>query len=787
MNQQGSAMGKTLNWTAIGAAALVLALLGTAQAADPAATRREPIGVAFPVDESRPGATSAPAVAVDPNGDFVVAFRGADVDGGGVFARLFRADGVARGADVAVNTTTAGDQQEADIAMTADGRFVVTWSGPGGIYARMFWPSGEPLTDEIQVATSSFGAGGSLSHSLPAVATNATGDFVVSWSALRYNVYYDIDTYTVYARRFASPGLAQEPLLTISTTGANGSDVAMADDGRFVVVAHHYPEGVASLLFKTFAADGTAGASGTVNSVAGSPWGSSATVGMDADGDFVVAWGGRDTANTAGVVARRFGASGAALDDEIMVSPVSALFDLPSIAIDASGDFTISWIVAEQGNTRGRVLARSFRASGTPDGKELRLDSGAGRPQYSDIGMDDDGNFVIAWDVSDSTAGTIDVWAQRVGLPPVLGSLGLVDAGSATDLAVLQKSANRRQVHVRDSLAGTKIANLQASIPYSAVDFATLPDGNANGVAESAILGQHETSGAIRVAVLDGLSGAAVGTLANFKFLNAAFVPLAVRALPDFSGNGKDEVAVLGRSDTGQLRVQVRDGADGSDVTTAILFLNAASSAVDLQVLPDGNGNGAAELALLGRNADTGINTVQIRDAATGAAIRSILFFDAAVEAVALALVPDQNANGKPELAVLGRDTATGVVSVQLRDAANGALLRTANYLTSAFEPVALVAIDDADGDGEVELAVLGCDRVTGTNTLQLREALSGANPRNFGFSLAGNSAEGLAVIADATGNGAQELVVLSAGTRGARLQVRDAQSGALLSAIVVP
>ena len=72
------------------------------------------------------------AIAMDDDGDFVVAWQSKDHDGdGGIFTRRYDNAGIAHGGRALVNATTSGDQQRPDVAMDADGDYVVVWDREG--------------------------------------------------------------------------------------------------------------------------------------------------------------------------------------------------------------------------------------------------------------------------------------------------------------------------------------------------------------------------------------------------------------------------------------------------------------------------------------------------------------------------------------------------------------------------------------------------------------------------------------------------------------------------------
>jgi hypothetical protein len=95
------------------------------------------------------GVQASPAVAVQPDGGYVVVWddtQGWDGDGGGIFGRAFAADGTPLSRDFLVNVSTAGNQQDPAIAATPDGGAVVVWNGPDAqstspaVFARLLRP-----------------------------------------------------------------------------------------------------------------------------------------------------------------------------------------------------------------------------------------------------------------------------------------------------------------------------------------------------------------------------------------------------------------------------------------------------------------------------------------------------------------------------------------------------------------------------------------------------------------------------------------------------------------------
>jgi hypothetical protein len=144
------------------------------------------------------------SVASDSQGNFVVVWASAyqDTSDYGVFARLYDAQGHARGDEFQINTNTFFRQALPQVASDSAGNFVVVWEnysvgGPGmGIRGRAFRADGQPASGEFQVNSYT-----SNWQRIPDVALSDSGTFVVVWQSFAQ----DGDGYGVFGRRFASP------------------------------------------------------------------------------------------------------------------------------------------------------------------------------------------------------------------------------------------------------------------------------------------------------------------------------------------------------------------------------------------------------------------------------------------------------------------------------------------------------------------------------------------------------------------------------------------------------
>lgn len=273
-----------------------------------------PLGSEFAVNSYLPGFQQAPAAAMTPDNGFVVTW---DSDQLGeeteVFGQRFDPSGVAIGSEFLVNTTTLGAQQDSDVAVHADGSFVVVWSNQAAspdsdVFGQRFATDGSPVGTEFRVNTYTTG------QQLGAhVAAGVGGEFVVVWSSAGQ----DGSQYGVFGQRFSGAGspTGSEFQVNSYTTGDQGAPDAGVD-------------------------------------VEADP----------ATGGFVATWTsqGQDGAD-AGVFGQHFDRDGPALGSEFLVNQSTQNGQLaPSLVFTAPGGFVVSWDTDTGSSSAFDVGARLF-------------------------------------------------------------------------------------------------------------------------------------------------------------------------------------------------------------------------------------------------------------------------------------------------------------------------------------------------------------------------------------------------------------------------------------------
>jgi hypothetical protein len=355
-------------------------------------------------------------------------------------------------------------------------------------------------------------------------------------------------------------------------------------------------------------------------------------------------------------------------------------------------------------------------------------------------------------------------------------------------LAVLRhdSAANTVTALVKEASTGGLIQRIAFDKNFWPRQLVRVPDLNGNGFDELAVLGTHRISGRNAVEVRDGGTGA---TLARITF-DRNFVAGRLVAMPDINGNGTPDLALLEASDDSGIavpvpvRVEVRDGVSSALIRTIDLAdIRGIPGWMQLAVLPDSNGNGVPELAVLGAPSFYPY-AVEVRDALTADAIGRIGLPDAVTPL--LSALTDSNGNRVAELAVLTPDRF-GAVHAFVFDA-NGDLpvpLRTLPF-NRVGEPREMSGVADLNGNGAPELAVLRANSAPDQSIVQIKDSLTGARVRSFVFPSGGLANRGLAVVPDIDGNAKPEVAVLQQRKSDGALQVRihDAASGAFIRSI---
>ncbi|MDH3792283.1 MAG: FG-GAP-like repeat-containing protein, partial [Rhodospirillales bacterium] len=483
---------------------LALALLATTMLTQPGPARAAPgdaLGPEFQVNTFTLGDQVLPAVAMDADGHFVVAWEGyGSSELKGIFAKRFDATGVAQGSEFLVNSFTTNNQNWSAIAMDADGDFVVAWESRDqdgslyGIFAQRFDAAGVAQGSEVQVNTFSTSA-----QRLPAVAMDTDGDFVVAWTSYEQ----DGSDWGVFAQRYDAAGVAQGPEFQVNTftTGTQWFPaVAMDADGDFVVAWEGYGSGEANGIFaqRYDAAGAAQGPEFQVNTFTAFDQAFPA-VAMDADGDFVVAWQSPQDGSFRGVFAQRYDAAGVAQGPEFQVNTFTTGDQAdPAVAMDADGDFVVAWASRDQDGSLYGIFAQRYDAVGVAQGSEFQANTFTTDHQaVPAVAMDADGDFVVAWASAFQDDSLDGVFAQRYdGVERVEGDF---DGDGNADLLWRNVSTGNTVIWLMEGTAKLAAQPIGVVPPVWQV----VATGDFNGDGKADILWRHTGNGSTLVWQMD--------------------------------------------------------------------------------------------------------------------------------------------------------------------------------------------------------------------------------------------------------------------------------------------
>jgi len=427
-----------------------------------------PAGGEFGVNVVTAGLQNQPAVARAEDGRFVVVWNavtaaGGDADGPTIRGRIYSAAGVP-GSEFQVNSHFTGQQLAPAVAMQPDGGFVVAWTSddsPGSdpdfaIVGRRFLPGGLPAGPDFQV--NSYTTGNQYFVDL---ASDPDGRFVAAWASNGSPGSDVSGTPSVQARAFfgdAAPRGAQFQVNVLTTGVQTSPSVAAGTNGDFVVVwesdvSNGGDTSGRSIQARRFRADGSALDAGEqqVNfATAGQQ--QISDVAADGRGGFVVAWG----SDLSAVFARRFGASGSPLDvgDVALNTAPATVHAGPSVSADAAGNFFVAWQVSDatigSDTDDEAVFARRFTAGGTPvDAAEFVVNTFTTGGQYLPaVAADLGGDAVVVWTSQDGQDGDAEgVYAQRYRRPTILvtttdGGLGVAGCSLREAMFAAQAPSN---------------------------------------------------------------------------------------------------------------------------------------------------------------------------------------------------------------------------------------------------------------------------------------------------------------------------------------------------------
>lgn len=351
--------------------------------------------------------------------------------------------------------------------------------------------------------------------------------------------------------------------------------------------------------------------------------------------------------------------------------------------------------------------------------------------------------------------------------PNSVAALGDIDGDGSQDIVALVKEDGTLTATVRDAEDRSLINTIAFDANLVPVDLEVMADINANGAPELVVLGTGSTRSEIR----DSLTGEHLGEVG----FDPELTPIDLELVADQTGNVIPELAMLGR---GSVKVEVKDPLTQVPVNT--LNFNDNYVPKDLSVWPIGE---SMAVGVLGESKDPARgDKIEVRDLDTGDVVRH-LWVGKGWNLLQMELLGDLNGNGSPEAAILREHPDDQRVSVLPVDTVSGSRFTQLGFDPN-YRPIRLRVLDDVNGNGFEEIAVLAVRRGCCNQKVWVKDARTGESIQQvyFGKTYIGVD---LDISPDINGNGAPELVVLGRRDDGVlRAIIKDSKTGEFINSI---
>ncbi len=329
------------------------------------------LGSEFVVNQTTGDAQTHPAASMDLNGNFVVAwdsFQDQNV-AEEVYARLYNADGTAKGGEFRVNQQGDNEQQAPDVSRLPSGHFAVTWSSflqTGGasydIMLRCFDTNGVPVKDE-QIANATVTADKQQRPKISATTIAGVSKYLVAWDSYSE----DGSSWGIAAKLFTAsgcaPATAQAVINTTKTGDQSYVDVDVTSAGKFILLWRSENQDGSSYGIYGQIIDGIdgskVGSEFAVNPVVAGEQSRPAVQVLTDDG-FLAAWQtlGEDEGSTA-LKAVKFNSSFVGVPNDWMINKFTTGDQLaPVIAPLPNGGYVVLWHSAGQDGGGTGVIGR---------------------------------------------------------------------------------------------------------------------------------------------------------------------------------------------------------------------------------------------------------------------------------------------------------------------------------------------------------------------------------------------------------------------------------------------
>ncbi|MBT8379237.1 MAG: T9SS type A sorting domain-containing protein [Ignavibacteria bacterium] len=311
--------------------------------------------------------------------------------------QIINAQGIIKDDFLVNDDTVTVDHHNPDVTMNNSGNLIIVWNDERSgwdrwdIFFQRYDSNGNPIganvlvNDDVSIY---------WVQKDPAIAMNDAGNFVIAWEDDR--VGYDV----IYYQLFDSNG---NPIGTNQKANdfaavANDPAVAIDDAGNFVIAWRDYRNaGDRDIYFQLFDSNGNKiGVNVKANDDVGSAHQEIPSIAMNGSGNFIIAWEDFRDGNVLHVYMQRYNSNGSPLGSNVRVDDDPSNSGGTSIAIDAVGNFVVVWVDQRSGYN---IYFQMYDNGGNAIGSNVKVSDDIGNITHSfpNVAMIANGDFVVTW------------------------------------------------------------------------------------------------------------------------------------------------------------------------------------------------------------------------------------------------------------------------------------------------------------------------------------------------------------------------------------------------------
>lgn len=350
-----------------------------------------------------------PSIAVSRDGKKVVTWVSSDGNGTGIFGQRYDSNGAKVGNEFRVNTNIASNEFNEygckTVAMSDDGSFMVVWTQSDNdnleVWGQRYDLNGVKIDSPIQINSYFTGE-----QRYPSISARGNGDYVVTWSSYGQ----DGSLWGIYAKQIFANGTTSNEIPVNTTTNSHQmtSDVSVNASGNFVITWTAF-DSIWNVYAQRFNSDGIPNGSEFKVNTSGDIINNNPTVALDSNNNFMVTWFSvPDLVNGFDIMARKYDSTGTATTtNDFVVNTDMRLGDQVSskVTTNDAGNFVVTWqdSSGNDGSSLG-VHAKKYNSDGTSiinsvNNPEFIISKYRRKAQRAPlVAIDNSGKYSVVWD-----------------------------------------------------------------------------------------------------------------------------------------------------------------------------------------------------------------------------------------------------------------------------------------------------------------------------------------------------------------------------------------------------